>query len=131
VWSQAARWAVTAGVTGSVVNTGVIAAGSATPGFIDSPTGTFTIVGNLLNQGLIQLASGESVDNMLEVRGSYVGAGGTMAINTFLGGDGSPSDRLIINGDPAATGETFVRVTNVGGEVRAGAFDYDLFRRGV
>ena len=39
---------------------------------------------------------------MLEVRGSYGGAGGTMAINTFLGGDGSPSDRLVINGGPAA-----------------------------
>ena len=88
-----------------MVNSGVIAAGSATPGFIGSPTGTFTIVGNLLNQGVIQLASGESIGNVLEVRGSYTGAGGTMAINTFLGGDGSPSDRLVINGDPAATGK--------------------------
>ena len=73
---------------------------------------------------------------------------------TFLGGDGSPSDRLVINGD-AATGKTSVHVTNVGGpgahttangilvvdaisgattspgafslsnpELRAGAFDY-------
>ena len=37
-----------------------------------------------------------------------------MAINTFLGGDGSPSDRLVINGG-AATGNTSVHVTNVGG----------------
>jgi outer membrane autotransporter protein len=149
-------------VTGPVTNSGVIAAASATPGFLGSPTGTFTIIGNLLNQGVIQLASGESIGNVLEVRGGYVGAGGTMAINTFLGGDGSPSDRLVINGDPAATGETSVHVTNVGGpgaetiangilvvnaingattspgafslsngELRAGAFDYDLFRGGV
>ena len=91
---------------------------------------------------------------------NYVGAGGTMAINTFLGGDGSPSDVLVINGG-AATGNTMVRVTNTGGpgaettgngilvvnavggattapgsfalegEARAGAFDYDLFRGGV
>jgi outer membrane autotransporter protein len=85
-----------------------------------------------------------------------------MAINSFLGGDGSPSDRLVINGDPAATGNTSVHVTNVGGlgafttangilvvnaingattapgaftlangELRAGAFDYDLFRGGA
>ena len=80
-----------------------------------SPTGTFTIIGNLLNQGAIQLASGESIGNVLEVRGAYVGAGGSMAINTFLGSDGSPSDRLVINGDPAATGSTSVHVTNVGG----------------
>ena len=148
-------------VTGPTVNSGVIAAGSATPGSSSSPTGTFTIIGNLLNQGVIQLSSGGSIGNVLEVRGSYVGAGGTMAINTFLGGDGSPSDRLIINGDPAATGNTMVHVTNIGGpgaettangilvvnaingattapgaftlegEARGGAFDYDLFRGGV
>ena len=148
-------------VTGPVVNDGVIAAGSATPGFIGSPTGTFTIIGSLLNQGVIQLASGESIGNMLDVHGSYVGAGGSMDINTFLGGDGSPSDRLIVDGG-AATGNTSVHVTNVGGpgalttgngilivnavggattapgaftlsngELRGGAFDYDLFRGGV
>jgi outer membrane autotransporter protein len=148
-------------VTGSVTNSGIIAAGNATPGFAGSPIGTFTVIGNLLNQGDIQLASGESVGNVLEVRGGYIGASGTMAINTFLGGDGSPSDRLVINGDPAATGNTSVHVTNIGGpgaettngiqvvsaingattapgaftlangELRAGAFDYDLFRGGV
>ena len=93
--------------------------------------------------------------------GDYVGAGGPMAINTYLGGDGSPSDRLVINGG-AATGNTSVHVTNVGGpgalttangilvvgaingattapgafslsnpELRAGAFDYRLFRGGA
>ncbi len=149
-------------VTGPTVNNGVIAAGSATPGFTGSPTGTFTVIGDLLNQGLIQLASGVSIGNVLEVRGAYVGAGGRMAINTFLGGDGSPSDRLVINGDPAATGATSVHVANIGGtgalttangilvvnaingattapgaftlsngELRAGAFDYRLFRGGV
>jgi len=102
-------------VTGPTVNNGVIAAGSATPGIIGPATGTFTIIGNLLNHGVIQLASGNSIGNVLEVRGSYVGAGGSMAINTFLGGDGSPSDRLVINGDPVATGNTSVHVTNVGG----------------
>ena len=148
-------------VTGATVNNGVIAAGSATPGFSDSPTGTFTIIGNLLNQGAIQLASEASIGNVLEVRGNYTGAGGSMDINTFLGGDGSPSDRLVINGG-AATGNTSVHVTNVGGpgalttangiqvvsavsgattspgafslsnpELRAGAFDYRLFRGGV
>src|ERR1700722_125639 len=45
-------------VTGPTVNSGVIAAGSATPGSSSSPTGTFTIIGNLLNQGVIQLSSG-------------------------------------------------------------------------
>jgi outer membrane autotransporter protein len=147
-------------VIGPTVNNGVIAPGSATPGFADSPTGTFTIVGNLLNQGVIQFASEASIGNVLEVRGNYLGSG-TMNINTFLGGDGSPSDRLVIDGG-AATGNTSVHVANVGGpgalttgngilvvdaiggattspaaftlsngELRGGAFDYRLFRGGV
>ncbi len=55
---------------------------------------------------------------------NYTGAGGTMAINTFLGGDGSPSDKLVISGG-TATGNTMVHVTNVGGpgaETTATAF---------
>ena len=150
-------------VTGPVSNSGVIAAGSATPGFLGSPTGTFTITGDLTNQGAVQLGSGDSIGNVLHVNGNYFGAAGsTLAINTFLGGDGSPSDRLVINGaGAAATGNTAVHVTNVGGpgaettngilvvnatggattassaftlanrELRAGAFDYDLFRGGA
>ena len=91
---------------------------------------------------------------------SYIGAGGTIALNTFLGGDGSPSDKLVINGG-SATGNSFLRITNAGGpgaetvangipvvqainggttapgafalagEVRGGAFDYFLFRGGL
>ena len=90
-----------------------------------------------------------------------MGAGGTLALRTFLDTDGSPSDKLVINGG-TATGSTSVRITNVGGpgaettsngilvvnavggatttsnafvltpgELRAGAFDYDLFHGGV
>jgi outer membrane autotransporter protein len=148
-------------VTGPTVNNGAVTAGSATPGFAGSPTGTFTIIGDVLNQGLIQLASEASIGNVLEVRGNYLGSGGSMNINTFLGGDGSPSDRLVISGG-AATGSTSLRVTNVGGpgllttangilvvdaingatttpgaftlsngELRGGAFDYRLFQGGV
>jgi outer membrane autotransporter protein len=124
-------------VIGDVTNRGVLAPGSATPGFSGSPMGAFTINGN------------------------YAGAGGTMAINTVLGGSGSPSDRLVISGG-LASGSTIVHVTNVGGvgaettgngipvvnavsgattapgafalpagELRAGAFDYDLLRGGA
>ena len=35
-------------------------------------------------------------------------------MNTFLGGDGSPSDKLVINGG-SATGNAFLRITNAGG----------------
>jgi outer membrane autotransporter protein len=92
--------------------------------------------------------------------GNYVGANGTIGLNTFLGPDGSPSDRLIINGG-SATGNSILHITNAGGpgaetvangiavvqvinngttvpgafalagEVRGGAFDYFLFRGGL
>ena len=50
------------------------------------------------------------------INGNYTGAGGTMAVNTVLGGSGSPSDRLVISGG-RASGSTIVHVTNVGGVV--------------
>jgi len=45
---------------------------------------------------------------------NYVGANGTVALNTWLGGDGSPSDRLVINGG-TASGTTALRIVNTGG----------------
>jgi outer membrane autotransporter protein len=91
---------------------------------------------------------------------NYGGAGGTIALNTFLGNDSSPSDRLAINGG-TATGSTSLRILNttgpgdqtvsngilvvqtlnnattapgafsLAGEVRGGAYDYFLFRGGL
>jgi outer membrane autotransporter protein len=45
---------------------------------------------------------------------NYVGNNGTIALNTYLGSDGSPSDRLVINGG-TATGTTGLRINNTGG----------------
>jgi T5SS/PEP-CTERM-associated repeat protein/autotransporter-associated beta strand protein len=112
------------------------------------------------NAGVVNMGAGAAPGTVLTTT-SYMGTGGTMAINTLLGGDGSPSDRLVISGG-AASGNTMVRVTNAGGpgaettgngiqvvsaingattsasafalppgELRAGSFDYDLFRGGV
>jgi outer membrane autotransporter protein len=96
----------------------------------------------------------------LTVFGSYLGAGGTLNLNTFLGPDGSASDRLILSGSPVS-GPSFIHITNVdgpgaettangilvvqalgstqtagaftlaNGELRAGDFDYLLFQGGV
>jgi outer membrane autotransporter protein len=126
--------------------------------------------GSVVNSGLIDLGNpdGVTVGNSFTVFGPYVGMGGTIHLNTFLGTDSSPSDVLIINGsqptiDGAATttGTSFLRITNAGGPgaqttsngilvvdainggttaagafalagvVRAGAFDYRLFRGGL
>ena len=114
----------------------------------------------IANAGLVSMGRGTAPGTVLTTA-SYTGTGGTIAMNTFLGGDGSPSDRLVITGG-SATGNSFLRITNAGGlgaetvangivvvqatngattapgafmlssgELRAGAFDYDLFRGGV
>jgi outer membrane autotransporter protein len=144
----------------AVTNNGTLAAGNATPGFGTSAAGTFTIIGGLLNQGIVNLASDPIVGNVLVVQGNYVGNGGALKLNTVLGGDNALTDRLVITGG-SATGETSVHVTNAGGkgalttsngipvvmaqanattaagafaldtpELRAGEFDYRLFRGG-
>ncbi|OZI20952.1 hypothetical protein CAL26_26235 [Bordetella genomosp. 9] len=45
---------------------------------------------------------------------SYSGNGGAIALNTYVAGDGAPSDRLVINGG-TATGTTALRINNTGG----------------
>jgi outer membrane autotransporter protein len=114
---------------------------------------------SVANAGLVNLGTGTAPGTLLTTA-SYTGNGGTIAMNSFLAGDESPSDRLVINGG-GADGASLLRITDAGGpgaetvangilvvqainggttasgafaltgEVRAGAFDYDLFRGGV
>ena len=117
-------------------------------------------IASVTNAGLVNMGTGTAPGTVLTTT-SYIGTGGTVAMNTFLGGDGSPSDKLVINGG-SATGNSLLRITNAGGpgaetvangiavvqainggttapgafalsagELRAGAFDYDLFRGSV
>jgi type V secretory pathway adhesin AidA len=65
------------------------------------------------NSGIIDLANG-SVGDTLTVVGNYIGAGGRLRLDTRLGSDGSPSDRLIMD-TGVATGNTGLVVSNVGG----------------
>jgi type V secretory pathway adhesin AidA len=69
----------------------------------------------VINGGLIDLTNGgSSTSDRLVVVGNYVGAGGRLALNTVLGPDGSPSDRLVVNGGQIA-GNTAISITNAGG----------------
>jgi outer membrane autotransporter protein len=92
---------------------------------------------------------------------NYAGTGGEINLNTYLGADGSPSDRLVISGG-TATGATSLMIHNTTGlgaettgngilvvnainggttapgsftldnpELRGGAFDYRLYRGGL
>lgn len=96
-------------VAGDVANDGLLAVADALDG---GAGGSFRIGGTLTNRGRAAVG-GAAVGNRLVV-GSIAGDGGVVALNTFLGADGSPSDQLVIDGG-SATGTTVLEVTNVGG----------------
>jgi outer membrane autotransporter protein len=130
------------------------------PGTTVAGTGTF--VGNVSNQGTWRPGPGNGIGfGALTVQGNYVGgSGAVLQVHTVLGGDGSPSDRLVIDGGNTS-GSTTVRVVNRGGPgaltladgitvvqalngatttagafslagpVEAGAYSYRLFRGGA
>lgn len=115
----------------------------------------------LNNAGTLDLSSGNNRTNdTLTVQGSYAGNGGQLLLQSLVGDDSSPSDKLVvING--SITGSTLITVSNLGGtggltqqngiqlvqaqgtavsnanafalktSVSAGAFDYRLFKGGV
>lgn len=68
-------------------------------------------IGALSNGGTLRF--GETPGTTLTVGGNYVGNGGTVFINTVLGDDNSDTDLLRVDG--TTSGNTLVRVTNVGG----------------
>ncbi|CAI8897212.1 MULTISPECIES: autotransporter family protein [Pseudomonas] len=115
----------------------------------------------LNNAGVVDLAQGNTRTNdTLTVQGNYVGNNSQLHLQTVLGADDSPSDKLVVNGG-TLTGSTAITVTNLGGtgaqtaqdgievvqaqggavsdsgafslaqSVSAGAFDYRLFKGGV
>jgi outer membrane autotransporter protein len=50
----------------------------------------------------------------LTVAGDWAGQGGTMQLHGALGGSGSPTDRIVIDGG-TASGHTTLQITNIGG----------------
>jgi len=101
------------GVIGDVTNNGTIFAANALPSFASSTSGTFSVQGQLTNNGLAQIA-GAGVGNQLVVTGNYVGQNARIALNTVVGLDNSASDRLVINGGNASGSSTLL-ITNIGG----------------
>ncbi|CAI8868740.1 autotransporter outer membrane beta-barrel domain-containing protein [Pseudomonas sp. IT-P218] len=115
----------------------------------------------LNNAGVIDLSSGNSrTSDTLTVQGNYAGNGGQLWVQSVLGDDSSPSDKLVVK-DGTLTGTTSITVNNLGGTgaatlqngiqvvqaqgtaisdsgaftlrtpLSAGAFDYQLFKGGV
>jgi outer membrane autotransporter protein len=122
-------------------------------------TGDSSATGAVTNAGAIQFLARQDGYSTLAV-GAYTGdAGGRIAFNTYLGGDASPTNLLVINGGQAS-GTTTILVNNTGGpgaltvddgirlvqvtgggattadaftlgqRVVAGAYEYRLFRGG-
>ncbi|WP_457492321.1 autotransporter family protein [Tardiphaga sp. P5_C7] len=92
----------TLALNGSVCGAMTVLAGGTLQG-----TGT---VCDTSNAGIV--APGNSIGT-LTVAGNYTGNGGTLQIESVLGGDASPTDRLVVTGNTA--GSTNVRVINLGG----------------
>ncbi len=67
---------------------------------------------SLDNGGRVNIAS-SGLNNVLTVSGNYSGNGGSIVLNTALGGDDSATDKLNIQGD--TTGTTTVVINNIGG----------------
>ncbi|WP_343726419.1 autotransporter outer membrane beta-barrel domain-containing protein [Burkholderia seminalis] len=100
-------------VTGNVTNSGTLSVANALSSLAGGATGNFRINGNLTNAGHVQLG-GSGIGNTLTVAGNYVGQNATIAMNTYLGGDGSASDKLVVSGG-TASGSSTLKVANVGG----------------
>ncbi|QHM75045.1 Outer membrane protein IcsA autotransporter [Mixta theicola] len=67
-----------------------------------------------LNGATLSLGGGQQQRfQTLTVEGNYRGDDALIEMNTRLGDDGSPADRLLIKGD--AAGKTYVRINNVNG----------------
>jgi len=64
----------------------------------------------LSNAGLVTL-NGKPAGTVLSIRGNYIGNGGVLVLNTILDTDGSPSDKLVIDGGQAS-GSTRLRIKN-------------------
>lgn len=125
--------------------------------------GLWTNTGNsvltkLSNSGTVTFTGPSGGTHHTITTGNYVGNGGLINLNTWLGNDSSPSDKLIIDGG-TATGSTRLGIANTGGggaqttgngilvvdtqngattaagaftlagPVSAGAYDYSLVRR--
>ncbi|MBZ9706309.1 autotransporter outer membrane beta-barrel domain-containing protein [Mesorhizobium sp. ESP7-2] len=75
--------------------------------------GTGTVCDTTNATGGTIAAGNAGVPGTLTIAGNYTGNGGTLEIETVLGGDASATDRLVVTGDTAGT--TTLKVANLGG----------------
>lgn len=139
---------------------------------VDASSSVFSTLGSVLpalagqavtfnNAGIVDLTRNNNrTDDTLTVQGNYVGNNGQLLLQSVVGADDSPSDKLVVN-NGSLSGATVISVSNLGGlggltqvngiqlvqaqgstvstdnaftlngPVSAGAYDYYLFKGGV
>lgn len=139
---------------------------------VDAGSSVFSTQGSVLpalagqavtfnNAGIVDLTRNNNrTDDTLTVQGNYVGNNGQLLLQSVVGADDSPSDKLVVN-NGSLSGATVISVSNLGGlggltqvngiqlvqaqgntvstdnaftlngPVSAGAYDYYLFKGGV
>jgi outer membrane autotransporter protein len=106
-------------ITGDVTNDGTITAGNGTPGYATAAPGSFTINGNVLNNGLIATTQADpTVGTMLNLHGNYAAGPNAKLLTSAAFNAGGPlsnqiTDRMLVYGN--VTGQTTVQVLNLGG----------------
>ncbi|ADO48275.1 outer membrane autotransporter barrel domain protein [[Enterobacter] lignolyticus SCF1] len=100
-------------VNGMVVNTGRVAAFNTLAGNNTAANSNLTLAGGMTNGGVINLA-GSKPGNTLTVGKTYIGNNGTIVLNTWLGGDNSPTDKVILD-NAQASGTTNLLIKHAGG----------------
>ena len=154
--NNANSWLTAASYTATTTSTsqGVVDM-NITNGAVWNMTGNSHVTNLSLSGGRVNmLAPGNTgAFKSLTVEGDYIG-GGTLMMNTVLGGDNSATDKLIVEGN--TSGHTLVAINNIGGmgaqtvegieivnvagnssgtfekesRIVAGAYDYNVIRRG-
>ncbi|WP_415823436.1 autotransporter outer membrane beta-barrel domain-containing protein, partial [Achromobacter aegrifaciens] len=107
------------GASGTLIQGRVLTQPGSTTNLSMSNDSTWQVTGN---SNLTNLVNTDSlIDFTAPQAGSYktvttrnYGGNGTIALNTYLGDDSSPSDKLIVNGG-SATGTSQLRIKNTGG----------------
>jgi outer membrane autotransporter protein len=104
-------------VAGAVTNAGTIAVANALPLFAAEANGSFTIAGNLVSQGVVNVAAASGqIGNVLTVGGNYSGANGRLILNTLLnaGGAATKTDQLVVTGNTSGNTTIQVHATGTG-----------------
>ncbi|MCP3720534.1 autotransporter outer membrane beta-barrel domain-containing protein [Paraburkholderia sp. CNPSo 3281] len=163
VMTGASTYAGSTTISGGTLAAGAVDAFSQNSDYAVTSGGTMNLRGfdqraaTLVNAGLVRLA-GDPGTTLTTTQ--YTGQNGTLALDTVLGGDGSPSDKLVIDRG-AASGTSKLAISNAGGtgaltqadgipvvvatdggttqanafelagEARGGAYDYRLHRGGL